>query len=470
MDQNKSGLAVDQSAAHTDQDILRALKQIVEDEVFPEWTNTQDGIEIVIENSKALYRTITLYNCTASYELRENYIKSAFLSYSVTADTYTLAITLGDDSKQYLRFSNAVLGTPQVFDCMETYFLAENPWRHLSHIAIMILSKAESAPEGLNQKEKELVPLLRELSYFSGATELYFEWSFPCLISYAEKHGHKNMVKALNGVKKEKRSYLRAYSLSNTLSHFRYRPLWREIYEKIKNSQREYKDRALVTASPEMRFEYAQTVDRVMHSHGFTGAYPDYVKKDRTHGIISANSYGMSYIIGNEKNAVHRVHCVESYADDQRITVEFLCGTAFLKKGDSGEDADIHYCMFDSKGKTLFTVVRYDDVHTTLEQAAEIAAKRATLKKLTAEQRKAISVTGVPPLFTFLFMFIFAGGAFSILFTLVILVLTVVSALIAGEPVGQMLGDIPWLFTIGFTWVVYGGAMGIITALGERNK
>lgn len=467
---DKSELLVDRSASHTDQSVLRALKQIVEDEIFPEWTVTEGGAEIIIENSKAMCRTMTLKDCAISYEIRESYIESAVLSYSAAACQYTLALNLGNNDRYYLRFSEAILNPPQVFDCMETYFLAENPWRYLSHIAIMILSKNESAPESLNQKEKELIPLLKELSYFSGATELFFEWSFPYLVSYAEKHGHKNMVKALKNVKREKRSYIQAYSLSNTLSRFHYRPLWRELYQKIKDSQEEYTDRALVTAAPEMRAEYSATVDRVMHSHGFTGTYPDYIKKDRTHGMISANSYGMSYIICNEKNAVHRVHCVESYADDQRITVEFLCGTAFLKKGACDEEADIHYCMFDSKGKTLFTVVRYDDTQTTLEQAAEIAVRRATLKKLTAEQRKAVPGTGVPPLFAFLFMFIFAGGAFSILFTLFVLILTAMTALASGEPVAQMLGDIPWLFTIGFTWLSFGGAMGIITALGERNK
>lgn len=470
MEQNKSKFTVDPSAAHIDQSVLRTLKQIVEDEIFPEWTVIDGGAEIIIENSKAMCRTMTLKDCAISYEIRESYIESAVLSYSAAASQYTLALNLGNNDRYYLRFSTAILNPPRVFDCMETYFLAENPWRYLSHIAIMILSKNETAPESLNQKEKKLIPLLKELTYFSCATELFFEWSFPCLVSYAEKYGHKNMAKALNSIKKEKNSYIRAYSLSNTLSHFRYRPLWQEIYEKIKDSQSEYTDRAIVTAPSEIRSEYAQTVDRVMHSHGFTGTYPDYIKKDRTHGLISANSYGMSYIICNEKNAVHRVHCVESYADDERITVEFLCGTAFLKKGESADDKDIHYCMFDSRGKTLFTVVRYDDVQATLEQAAEIAARRATLKKLTAEQRKAVPGTGVPPLFAFLFMFIFAGGAFSILFTLFILVLTVVTALASGEPVAQMLADVPWLFTIGFTWGGFGGAMGIITALGERNK
>ncbi len=465
-----SSLVVDESAAGMSPKVLNALSQMVEDEIFPEWTNTQNGIEIVIENSKALYRTITLCDCTASYELRESYIKSALLSYSDTANTYTLAVTLGDDSKQYLRFSDAVLGTPQVFDCMETYFLAENPWRYLSHIAIMILSKAENAPETLNEKEKELIPLLKEISYFSGATELYFEWSFPCLIAYAEKHCHKNMIKALNNVKKEKRSYVRAYSLSNSLSHFRYRPLWYEIYNEIKDSQKEYTDRALVTAKSEMREEYRKTVDKVMHSHGYSGSYPDYMKKDRTHGIVTANSYGLSYFISNEKNVVRRIHCVESYADDKRINVEFLCGSAFLKKNEKPEDTDINYCMFDSKGRTLFTILRYDDTETTLEEAAEIAVKRAEQKKLTKQERKAVAKFDVPPLFTFLVWFLLGGGIFSILFTLFIFIITLVTALVAGEPVGEMLKDIPWLFVIGATWIGFGGAMGIITALGERNK
>ena len=469
MNENVS-LVVDESAAGMEPAVLRALTQMVEDEIFPEWTNTQNGIEIIIENSKALYRTITLYDCTASYELRENFMKSAFLSHSDIAGTYTLTITLGDDSKQYLRFSNAVLGAPQVFNCMETYFLAENPWRYLSHIAIMILSKTENAPEAINEKEKELVPLLKELSYFTGATELFFEWSFPCLVSYAEKYGHKSMIKALNNVKKEKRSYVRAYSLSNSLSHFRYRPLWYEIYNKIKDSQSEYADRALVTAKSEMREEYRKTVDKVMHSHGYSGSYPDYMKKDRTHGIVTANSYGLSYFISNEKNVVRRIHCVESYADDERINVEFLCGSAFLKKGEKPEDTDIHYCMFDSKGKTLFAILRYDDTETALEEAAKIAVKRAEQKKLTKQERKAVAKFDVPPLFTFLLWFLLGGGIFSILFTLFVFIVTLITALASGEPAGEMLKDIPWLFTIGFTWIAFGGAMGIIAALSQRNN
>jgi hypothetical protein len=70
---------------------------------------------------------------------------------------------------------------------------------------------------------------------------------------------------------------------------------------------------------------------------------------------------------------------------------------------------------------------------------------------------------------TFLTVFIFLGGFFSIGFTLISALVVVITALVAGENVGEFLKDIPWLFVITFTWLGFGGTMGIITALSNRK-
>lgn len=457
-------LIIDTSAKDMPEEKTAALGSLVESTVFPDWEEKDGGMEIEILNSSAVYRKILLTSCSASAQLCGCEILGGTLSYSESKKQYTLALETVEEGKYYLRFDDVIFTESRCHNIISTQNYIGNPWIYLAYIALRIWAKREVAPDLLNQKEKELLPIISELRQLAQI-RTDDEYTFPLLCGLAEKHGYTKTKKYFEKVKTARIKEIALAELTNVLSQIEYKPLWDEIFGDITESQKEY------PLIPLKSVEYRSTVDAVMGDKGFSGTYPDYVKVSKTKGIINENSYGMTYTIANEKNAVCRVHCKEYENDGNLSAINFLCGTAFLKEGEPADSADIYYCAFNAKGKTLLNTVEYrvDDEKADLETAAAIAAKRAERVKLTKAERKYQRNYAPSFLSSFLPMFILGGGFFSISFTLVAALVVIITALAAGESVGEFLKDMPWLFTIVFTWVGFGGAMGIITALSNRK-
>ena len=292
------------------------------------------------------------------------------------------------------------------------------------------------------------------------------KFEFPILLGMVDKYGYGKTKKFFEKVKTARIKEVALAELTNVLSQIEYKPLWDEIFNNITESQKEYPPFQLKNN------EHKKIIDTVIQKHGFSGTYPDYLKVSETKGIINENAYGVTYTIANEKNAVCRVHCQEYSIERNIAGISFLCGTAFLEEGAPAEIADIYYCAFNSKGKTLLNTVEYFKGHNgngDLATAAAIAAKRAERVKLTKAEKKYQRNYAPSFMSAFLPMYILGGGFFSIGFTLISALIVIITALVAGENVGEFLKDIPWLFVITFTWLGFGGAMGIITALSNRK-
>lgn len=243
----------------------------------------------------------------------------------------------------------------------------------------------------------------------------------------------------------------------------------------IKESQSEYPSQAELCCDTKRLSETRGEIQRLMQAEGYSGTYPDFFKKGSVKRVHLAESYNMDYFVGAEKNVVFCVHCTEETFDGN-LSVEFLCGTELLKKNET--EGDIYSCTFDAKGRRFFTTVSYNsaveessEAQDSLEQKVKIAAKRAELKRLTKEERKAIYGFDMPYFRLFAAIFIFAGGLFGIFMTLGLMLMAVLFALIDGQPqtVPSMITDIPWWFCLVFSWVAFGGAMGIITVLSKRK-
>ncbi len=455
---------IDDTASHIPVEKAAALDMLVEWVVFPQWVTTDGGMEIILLYNTAVYRKILFTDCSAGGELMGREIESATLSYSETQNKYTLALDT-DEGKYYLRFSDIVFTKTVCYALTSTQFYTGNPWIYLSHIAFMICCKNEYAPDTLNKKEEALLPVLKEIQQtFNIRPENTYE--FPLLLKMVEEHGYGELKKRFDKVKTARTKELALAELTNSLSLIKYKPLWDSIYNRIKESQSEYEPYILTDRSHE------KVINAVMSERGFSGTYPDYVKVSATKGIINESSYGDIYTITKEKNAVCRVRCQELGDDEgSEKKIIFLCGTAFLKEGAPAEEADIYYCAFNSKGKTLLNTVEYrvGDEKTDLATAAVIAAKRAERVKLTKAEKQYQKNNAPSFMSSFLPMFILGGGFFSVSFTLISVLIVVITALAAGENVGEFLKDMPWLFIVLFTWVGFGGAMGIITALSNRK-
>ncbi|MGN0493295.1 MAG: hypothetical protein ACI4F7_06565, partial [Acutalibacteraceae bacterium] len=306
-----------------------------------------------------------------------------------------------------------------------------------------------------------------------------FADGLPCLKEYISKYGYKKPLKLaifLENQPPDSRKRERiSKRLLNTLNKRKYEPLWREIFGLIKESQSEYPSQAELFCNAKLLAETRGEIQRLMEAEGYSGTYPDFHKKGSIKGVRLAESYNMDYLVGAEKNAVFRVHCTEE-AFNGNLSVELLCGSELLKKNEA--EGDIYSCTFDARGRRFFTTVSYNsgveedsEIQDSLGQKVKIAAKRAELKRLTKEERKALYGFDMPYLRIFAAIFIFAGGLFGIFMTLGLMLMAVLFALIDGQPqtVPSMITDIPWWFCLVFSWVTFGGAMGIITVLSKRK-
>ncbi len=256
----------------------------------------------------------------------------------------------------------------------------------------------------------------------------------------------------------------------------KYEPLWRELYNLLVKTQKEYSSKASVAFS-ELLDETRNNIQKLLESHGYSGTYPDFVKSGAIRGIRLADSYGMSYFTGTEKNVVYHIHCTEE-CFNKHLMIEFICGTKLLRKNDTAGDA--YSCLFNAKGRSFFQTISYESDYinndgeletNNLEQRVQIAVKKAELQKLTKEERKAIVGCDIPYLILFFLVFFVMGGLFGIFMTLGMALLAVLTCLIVRQPqaIPSIFMDIPWWALFLLAWALFGGAMGVITILAKRK-
>ncbi len=179
-----------------------------------------------------------------------------------------------------------------------------------------------------------------------------------------------------------------------------------------------------------------------------------------------------------EKRVVYRIYCNEFYNENEELTVQFICGTAFLKKHESEKDIDIYGCSFNAKEKRLLKIGKYVEFKNNvseeeLELPINIAVKKAECIKLNKEEQKDFygTMADAGGLRLFLQIFLIAGGLFGIGMALTCLIICVVIGTIFGlfSYIPEMLKEIPWGLILAIVWIGFGGAMAIIELLVKRK-
>ena len=342
------------------------------------------------------------------------------------------------------------------------------PWELLAGMAREILFKAEFGEDLLNDRELELLPLLRELERLDS----HSWWSerfvgFPELRKRFERFGFRELEKPLakaEAVFGTKKWPAHMGRIRAKLNRVKYEPLWRELYRAITESQAEYPCRA------ECHPDFAavkKKIESKFHRHGYKGKYPDFYKEGEVCGLRIVESYGQSWLICNEKRAVSHIHCEGSVYFDE-LLLSFRCGTELLKGGQ--EPGDIHRCRFDSKGRTILRTVFYSaNKETNLQQHLAIAMKRAELRKLSKAEQK---IDGDANLLGIALVWLILGGGFFALTGMAALAVFGTAALWATEGLSaaiEMMGELPWGGLTAFAWLGFGGSMALVTILAKRN-
>ena len=365
-------------------------------------------------------------------------------------------------------------------------FGCDRPWSYLVETGDEILCKGTDIYNyQFNDKEKELLPLLKEIKTFNL---IYCQSDntiskFPIFKALLKDYGYAELLAKVEKLEQsfedaDKRIKL-VKQLLALLNKQKYEPLWREIYNKIVDSQAEYSLKSDVCVDAEKISAVRGKIQAIMESYGYTGQYPDFVKQGEMKKIHLAESYDKTYFVGKEKNVKYHIKCLEHICDDS-FDINFVCGTAFLRDGKSAED--IFACLFDANGKRLSKNVLYNSecfdengnvVSGNIEQAVQVAVKKAELQKLTKEERKIYGADVSVSVGLLLFaMWLLMGLLFGTFMTLGMMLIGAICTTIFLGPqeIPSMIMEMPWwkLWVAGF--IGFGVWMGFLELQALRDK
>ncbi|MCH5303294.1 MAG: DUF3878 family protein [Ruminococcus sp.] len=470
------------------EEVKNAIWELLEYDVYcSNVRKAGNDAQINVGYTTGCERTLTLVNASGIPEGRIDCLSFENGAFIKQDDEYILSGEVENYEEDLstsfsIRFTDAKIDTP-LFRADEQLFL-DTPWDYLESIAGAILDKYILSAEYLNDREKELLPLIAEiskLSYWRYIPDEFKSADFTQLKFYIIRFEYNELLPLVEVLEKEffdenkKERIIK--KLVSKLNTQKYEPLWREIYNILVKSQENYKSKETVCCQKELLKETRSNIQRLMEFHGYSGQYPDFTKKGSTRGVHLAESYDMSYFVGAKKNVVYHIHCIEEYFNEY-FTIQFLCGTELLKKNENA--GDIYSCLFNAEGRRLFQTISYESDRVNfdgeretddLEQRVQIAVKKAELIKLTKKEREEIMGYDFTYWKLFLLVFIGMGGLFGIFMTIGLILIGIVLCLIFAMPqkIPSMFLEIPWWSLFLLAWVLFGGAMGVITVLAKRK-
>ncbi len=473
--------------AEMPKDIRDAFWELLQVNYWPWCPSMGETLQLAVEDELSYQRILTLHNVKGMPKVAEGYYCSNLaLTFRGEENRFCLSGELESfEEEEPVKFS-ITFDQPSVevtvYNACVNAVVGENPWEYLEAFSSTICKKAEFSSAYCNAKELEMLPLLKEI-----ANLFTFWWgdqeeplSFPHFKRLTEEFNIPkawNLLDAMEKILPYSKSFERLQKrLVALLCQIQYQPFWRKLYNEIADSQAEYPNQVETLCNKEMLTELRGRIQTLMEAKGYTGTYPDFVKKGSLKGIRLAYSYGMSYFITGEKQAEFHVHCEEQFSGDG-VYVQFVCGTACLKKGEG--NTDIYDCMFNAKGRRLFQTISYTqpsefnnvEEGEDLEINISIAAKKAECKKLTKEEREYCYGGFIPGFGAFMGVFLVLGGLFGVFMTLGMMIFCAVITLSVGSfsDLYEVFATIPWGLLLAIAWALFGGAMGIVEVLARRK-
>lgn len=480
--------ATEKALSKFDNDVAEAIKYLLEiAEYFPTVDVVGNDIKIILSDTLASRRILTLKNVDVIPKDKVGYrCSSISLTFSEDDNRFCFFCELENFFEEKsetlsITFDNAEVEVIVYNACISQDFF-NDPWFFLMAVCSSIKRKADFSEDYCNNKEKELLPIIREISnlnsWFERPEEEYF--SFDELKKLSIKYGFdkiETMLSKLETLSLNDSNFFKFKDkMIRTLCKQQYEPLWRDIYSKIAHSQEGYPSKVECLCNVELLTKIRNDIQKLMESKGYIGEYPDFVKNAAISGIRLARSHNKTYCIINENRTVHHIRCAESIENDEPLRIVFLCGTALLKKRE--EEPDIYGCMFDAKGRRLFTTTYHripsqddeDSVADDLETSVTIATKKAECRRLTKDERKGL--LDIKTSFANAFMALFiAGGLFAVSMALIMAIIcSVFTAIILSfSAIPEMLKEIPWWLIIAIGWIGFGTPIAIMEISSHRK-
>lgn len=478
----------DRHTARMDEASVSAIKHLLQYEFWPYAKQVGSDLEIVVDDTPAYRRILTLKNVDAAPREKEGYYcQNLTLVYQKEQNRYCICGELEDIIEETVQifamtFESAAVKV-EAYNACDNVTVWENPWDFLRTIALGIGMKADLPGDYCNAREKALLPLIREivaLEYWISLPEQPC-FSFAALKELTARYGYQKaeaMLAKLETLKPGDAAYYAATKkLMDALSEKQCEPLWRQVYGEIADSQAEYPNKVDALCDKTLLADLHRDIQSRMEAAGFSGTYPNFVKVGQLKGLHLEQSYNMTYFVGMEKRAQYHIRCTESFEEEGHLTIQFLCGTALLKKDE--EETDVYGCLFNAGGRRLFRTVYHDipldpssDAKADdLDTSVTIAVKKAQCIKLTKAEKKEYYGQMIPGWGTFLWVLLIGGGMFGLIMTLCSMLFCIVATAAFGlfADIPEMLRVMPWGLLLAIAWVGFGGAMGVVEVFARRK-
>ncbi len=476
----------DKNAVDFPENVKNALWKIVQDGFLASETTILDqDIYINCVETSSCRITLILKNASGVPKETVDYISfDGIGTFIKDEEGYRLVGVTYNYEKEFeqslvIRFSDVEI-KEDIFDATSSVF-STDPWDYLVEAVSDIIEKEKYIGKYcFNEKEKDLLPLFEELKVFHWmySDTQTTSCNFSVLKSYLKEFNFNSLLKDFEMFEKTLSNWNKRIQMSERikakLNQAKYEPLWRKIYNQVLESQAEYPLKSDICCDKNSLNELRNKIQYYMELHGYSGTYPHFVKHGSMDKIHLAQSHKMSYFVGKEKNVEYHILCNEEYSSEQ-FSIQFLCGTAILRK--STKIYDIFSCFFNADGKRFINEISYDTsfneyaLSHNLENIVRIAVKKAELTKLTKEERKKYENSKIISIPMILFGALFMGLLFGVLMTLGMMLLSILMTVIFASPqeIPEMLTEMPWLYMFIFCVVGFGGTMGIINFLAERK-
>lgn len=326
----------------------------------------------------------------------------------------------------------------------------EDPWMNLSSVAFSIVRKEDCFPRLVNDRERELLPLLRELAALKLMGD-HGSYAFPILKERLPAEIVPMLEKLEQTVEWEKLSRC-SDRLSKTLRKLKYAPYWEDFHREIQASQLDY---------PDHDTENSEIVNRItdyLLERGYEGSYPDFKKR----GTV-ANSRWIS--ADGRYFRVRKGQPLVSYVRFRASRFEGEDHASFFSGAElpgSEEPRGVDFCRFCSDGTRFRSQVFFGfgpDCDSFSEKLS-VVVKNAELLPLNGAERK---LNGKVSFFAvFFWTFLLAGGFYAIVFTPAFaLVSYLIGRIFDGfGDFGAYLREFPWLQMFAGSWLLAGGVFG----------
>lgn len=410
-------------------DNVRAvLEAVTELNCFPESKQKEGALSLFL-TLPACRAELVLYGAEAQTEgIEGSELSDVTLTFSGDSNDYTLEFSYFAEQGEGVLSLTFTEAKTTVTPINAAPFSPNLSSTHDTAIVLAAnLAQKERFGGSLNERETELLPLIKEIDAINAAHEGEIPKlrSFPNLIALAEELECKRLVKELRRLEAGKRT-LNPSAVLQTKNCGR---LWMYIFSILAESQTGYPTASELMLGNDRLCEVRDEVTREMNKNGFSGAYPDFTLTDGK--LIRA-----------------KVRCVEYFEADSGHTVSFI---VYRIKDNDSDQISVTEAYFTKPRdcRSMCYLMKldgcsyFDCVTESLPDCVSIVHKLATHGKLTKKEKRVYYGEPMPIYIYFVVGLICAGvgAAFGIVLSL-LGTLFEVFALISSARYGEILDSI----------------------------